>query len=52
MHRLTCLILASLAPCPALAHGGATETGGVELGFLVVLTWLPIYAVIYFGARF
>ncbi|HEX4524486.1 MAG TPA: cytochrome c oxidase assembly protein [Casimicrobiaceae bacterium] len=38
VYRVACLILALVASRSALAHAGETATGGVELGFLVVLT--------------
>ena len=37
MHRVACLPLALLAPCPAFAHAGEAAQGGVEQAFLVVL---------------
>ena len=37
MYRIASLLLAVLAPCPALAHASEVARGGVEQGFRVVL---------------
>ena len=37
MYRIASLLLALLAPCPALAHASEVARGGVEQGFRVVL---------------